>query len=110
MKLRRTACRVDLEGVRQVVFRASGLLVKPAPQIVGAGLMTGGLAGTGFRDNPNLGTETNGFTELNDPIDHFRDNPNLGTETKTGVVTLADLVSEITPIWGRKHKRLKYQT
>lgn len=48
MKLRRTACRVDLEGVRQVVFNASGLLVKPAPQIVGAGLMAGGLAGTGF--------------------------------------------------------------
>lgn len=36
MKLRRTACRVDLEGVRQVVFRASGLLVN-------------------FRDNPKLG-------------------------------------------------------
>lgn len=55
MKLRRTACRVDLEGVRQVVFRASGLLVRPAPQMAGADLMTGGLAGTGFRDNPNLG-------------------------------------------------------
>ena len=41
--------------MRQVVFKASGLLVKPAPQMVGAGLMTGGLAGTGFRDNPNLG-------------------------------------------------------
>ena len=55
MKLRRTACRVDLEGVRQVVFRASGLLVRPAPQMAGADLMTGGLAGTGFRDNPKLG-------------------------------------------------------
>lgn len=41
--------------MRQVVFRASGLLVRFAPQMVGAGLMTGGLAGTGFRDNPKLG-------------------------------------------------------
>ena len=52
MKLRRTACRVDLKGSRQVVFRASGLLVRSAPQIVGAGLMTGGLAETVFRDSP----------------------------------------------------------
>lgn len=49
MKLRRTACRVDLEGARQVVFRARGLLVRPAPQMAGADLMTGGLAGTGFQ-------------------------------------------------------------
>ena len=41
--------------MRQVVFRASGLLVRPAPQMAGADLMTGGLAGTGFRDNPKLG-------------------------------------------------------
>ena len=40
---------MDLEGARQVVFRVSGLLIRPAPQIVGAGLMTGGLAGTGFQ-------------------------------------------------------------
>ena len=35
--------------MRQVVFRASGLVVRSAPQIVGVGLMTGGLAGTGFQ-------------------------------------------------------------
>ena len=46
---------MDLEGARQVVFRARGLLVRPAPQMVGAGLMAGGLAGTDFRDNPKLG-------------------------------------------------------
>ena len=46
---------MDLEGARQVVFRASGLLVRPAPQMAGADLMTGGLEGTGFRDNPKLG-------------------------------------------------------
>ena len=40
---------MDLEGARQVVFRASGLLVRPAPQMAGVGLMTGGLAGTGFQ-------------------------------------------------------------
>ena len=46
---------MDFEGARQVVFKARGLLVRPAPQMVGAGLMAGGLAGTDFRDNPNLG-------------------------------------------------------
>ena len=39
---------MDLECARQVVFRASGLLVRSAPQMVGAGLMAGGLAGTGI--------------------------------------------------------------
>ena len=77
MKLRRTACRVDLEGVRQVVFRASGLLVRPAPQMAGADLMTGGLAGTGFRDNPKLG-DGNEYLVLLLRAFVFRDNPKLG--------------------------------
>ena len=40
--------------MRQVVFRASGLLVRPAPQMAGADLMIGGLAGTGISEiTPN---------------------------------------------------------
>ena len=78
MKLRRTACRVDLEGARQVVFRASGLLVRPAPQMAGADLMTGGLTGTGFRDNPKLG-DGNILAGKQTRIHRdFRDNPKLG--------------------------------
>ena len=46
---------MDLEGARQVVFRASGLLVRFAPQMAGADLMAGGLAGIDFRDSPKLG-------------------------------------------------------
>ena len=44
--------------MRQVVFRASGLLVRFAPQMAGADLMTGGLAGTVSEIAPNKGTET----------------------------------------------------
>ena len=63
---------MDLEGARQVVFRESGLLVRPAPQMAGADLMTGGLAGTGFRDNPKLGDGNHKSSSVYHPTLEFQ--------------------------------------